>query len=245
MSENNAIHIHTRLRPEQITMREATIGSSDTGAQSAPERATEPRRRVKRRQRPWTGSARSSRGDRLLRNSAIACAILLGVLTLGNLDAPWARKAGEGIERALSMHIDLDEHIGALQFVRQLMPESALVFMNLSGEESPVRPVDGPVSHVWTNLQPWVMFKCPADAEVRAVESGTVTAVSALSGGEYGVLVDHGGGRESLYAGLAKAEIASGDAVERGQALGKAGDSAYFEYRSDGESVDPAPMLGL
>ena len=40
-------------------------------------------------------------------------------------------------------------------------------------------------------------------------------------------------------------DVASGDSVERGQTLGTGGDGVYFEYRQNGESVDPAAEMGL
>ena len=100
-----------------------------------------------------------TRGDRLLRNSAIACALLLGILTLGNLRQPWAEKAAQGIERALTMHINLDESIGELTFVRQIMPESALVFLNVSGSTALAHPCDGAITHPWSDLQPWMAYE--------------------------------------------------------------------------------------
>ena len=183
--------------------------------------------------------------DRLLRNSAWACALLLGVLALGNVDQPWAQKASQSVEKALTMRIDLDDSIGALKFVKDIMPESAYVFMNLSGGTALARPVEGPLAHAWSNLQPWLMFNCADGAEVRASAAGTVTAVSPLSGGKYGVLVDHGEGVETLYAQMTEVTPSVGDAVIRGQALGASGDGLYFEYRKNGESVDPAAALGL
>ena len=125
------------------------------------------------------------------------------------------------------------------------MPESALVFMNLSGRTALEKPVDGPVAHAWSSLQPWVMFNCGENTPVKAISSGTVTAVSPLSDGKYGVLVDHGDGVESLYAQLTRVDVASGDSIERGQALGVGGDGLYFEYRHNGESVDPSAEMGL
>ena len=230
MSENSTLRIHAALRPhvEELPRQPIRI---------EPARAQRPKRhRVK---------PRMTRTDRLLRNSALACAMLLGVLALGNVDQPWAKKASDTVERALTMRIDLDESIGALEFVRNVMPESALVFMNLSGKAALEKPVDGPVAHAWSNLQPWVMFNCGENAPIRAIGGGTVTAVSPLSDGKYGVLVDHGDSVESLYAHLTKVDVASGDAVERGQTLGTGGDGIYFEYRRGGESVDPAPEMGL
>lgn len=234
MSENQTLKIHAHIAPEM------TEPINDTPEPREPGK-TAPRRRTRRRgPRPEL-----TRGDRLLRNSAVACAMLLGVLALGNVDAPWARVASERIEHALTMRIDLDESIGALTFVKDIMPESALVFLNVSGDTALGRPVEGAVSHGWSHLQPWMMFDCPDGASVRASAAGTVTAVSPMSGGRYGVLVDHGDGIETLYASLSRADVSNGDSVDRGQALGTAGGSCYFEYRSGGQSIDPTEALGL
>ena len=239
MSETSKLRIHSQITPIAAVQSEAVENAAD--AERAGEGAL--RHTAKRNRRK--SHEPLSRGDRLLRNSAIACALLLGILALGNLESPWARKASESVERALTMHIDLDESIGALQFVRDIMPESALVFMNITGSSALMKPVEGEIAHSWSNLQPWLMFSCPKDSEVRAAASGTVTAVSALSEGRVGLLVDHGDGRESLYASLGDACVRSGDAVERGQVLGHATENLYFEYRNAGESVDPSSELGL
>lgn len=228
MAENSTLQIHTQLRPEDASIREEKV--------SAPKRA----RRFRREQRT---RPRLTRGERLLRNSAIACAALLGVLALGNLDAPWAVKARDGVRQALTMRIDLDDSLGELTFVRNLMPESALVFLNVSGGGAMVLPVDGDVTHPWSALQPWTLFE--GGGTVRAAGAGTVTAVSPLSGGLYGVLVDHGEGLESVYANLGEVTVTVGDAVNRGDSLGAFEGGLYFELRQGGESVDPSERLGL
>ena len=222
MSENGTLRIHAQIRPEHD--------------------ANVPPPKVRRR-RPGARS-RLTQGDRLLRNSAIACALLLGILALGNLRQPWAEKATEGIRHALSMRINLDDSIGELTFVRQIMPESALVFLNVSGSGELTRPCDGAVSHPWSALQPWVMFEA-GNRPVYAAEAGTVTAVSPLSGGGQGLLVDHGQGRETLYANLSEVRVASGDSVARGQQLGACEAGLYFELRQDGESADPTEKMGV
>ena len=228
MSENGTLHIHTQLIPEADTAQAALSGSERP-----------PRARRHRRPRQRLAS-----GDRLLRNSAIACAVLLGILALGNVRQPWAEKASQGIERALTMRIDLDDSIGELTFVRQIMPESALVFLNLTGSTELARPTDGAMQHAWNQLQPWLMFE-PGQRAVYAVSAGTVTAVSPLSGDRYGLLVDHGDGLESVYASLSEVTVQSGDSVSRGQQLGASTEGLYFELRQDGEAVDPTERLGL
>lgn len=189
--------------------------------------------------------AKLSFSDRLLRNSSIACAVLLGILALGNIDQPWAQKASNGIQQALTMKINLDESIGDLSFVRDIMPESALVFLNISNDSRFARPVSGDISHPWSEVQPWLMFDCPDDSPVYAVQDGTVTAVSPLSDGKNGVLIDHGEGLESVYAYLESASVQPGDAVEKGKQIGIADENLYFEWRSGGKSIDPSKEMGF
>lgn len=186
-----------------------------------------------------------SAGDRMLRNTAVACALLLGVLALGNIRQPWAMRASETVQRALTMHIDLDSSIGRLSFVRDWMPESALVFFNLDGGAELAAPVAGELKHAYSDNQPWLLFACPEDSPVRAAADGTVTAVSELSGGSTGVLIDHGEGMETVYAYLSSASVQPGDAVSRGQALGQSAAQLYFELRQSEAAVDPTERMDL
>ncbi len=186
-----------------------------------------------------------SAGDRMLRNTAVACALLLGVLALGNIRQPWAMRASETVQRALTMHIDLDSSIGRLSFVRDWMPESALVFFNLDGGAELAAPVAGELKHAYSDDQPWLLFACPEDSPVCAAADGTVTAVSELSGGSTGVLIDHGEGMETVYAYLSSASVQPGDAVSRGQALGQSAAQLYFELRQSEAAVDPTERMGL
>lgn len=186
-----------------------------------------------------------SAGDRMLRNTAVACALLLGVLALGNIRQPWAMRASETVQRALTMHIDLDSSIGRLSFVRDWMPESALVFFNLDGGAELAAPVSGELKHAYSDDQPWLLFACPEDSPVRAAADGTVTAVSELSGGSTGVLIDHGEGMETVYAYLSSASVQPGDAVSRGQALGQSAAQLYFELRQSEAAVDPTERMDL
>lgn len=247
MSGNSVLRIHTKAAPQQpppsgghkkhrFTFHRLKRRSSNAPPGSKPSAASVRHTIVR---------TKPDHGERLLRNSAIACAVLLGILTLGNIDQPWAKKATEGIEKALTMHIDLDDTIGELTFVKELMPESALVFLNTSGKDHLDNPVEGTLLHPWSELQPWLMFDCTQGAQVTAVEDGTVTAVSPASDGKTGVLVDHGNGLESVYAYLADAAVENGDPVVRGQTLGTADNHMYFEWRVNGESIDPSELMGL
>ena len=225
---NPGLRIHASIRP-------------DADAPAAPR--PRPRRRFR-----FARRKRLSLGDRLLRDTAIACAALLGVLTLQNVDQPWSRLALNGVQSALTMRINLDESLGRLSFVRELVPESALVFFDLSAAQT-FAPVEGTVAHPYSKDQPWIGYTCAPGAAVRALEPGTVAAVTQLSGGEWGVLVDHGGGVESVYAYMGAASVRAGDAVTAGQVIGEASAnediSFYFELRENGAPIDPAARLSL
>ena len=243
MSETSKVKIHTAQLPYENIM-------------DRPDDIKPGRRQRRAEARAFTGKTLPRAGhsvprrrlgftDRLLRNSAIACAALLGILALGNIRQPWAEKAAQGIEQALTMHIDLDDSIGELTFVRELMPESALVFLNVSAASALTSPVSGAVEHPWSNVQPWLMLTCEDGTPVVAAAAGTVTAVSPMSEGKFGLLIDHGDGVETLYAQMESVEVSAGDTVERGQRLGVSGEGLYFEYRENAASIDPTEMLGL
>lgn len=219
MQSQSRTVIHTTIRPP-----EAAYGAGEKRKKE---------KTIVRRKRKTPFS------ERLLRNTAIACALLLGVLTLRNIDQPWSRAAMAGVESALTMRVDLDKSLGKLNFVKSIMPESSLVFFNLSGAGM-TEPAEGEKVHRYSRAQPWTEYACGDGAPVRCALAGTVCAVSQLDGGEWYVLVDHGGGVETLYACLNEPELDTGDALERGGEVGTVrGDCLYFEYRRDGESVEP------
>ncbi len=85
-----------------------------------------------------------------------------------------------------------------------------------------------------------------SDAEIGALNDGIVVLAEAI--GVYGntVVVDHGLGVASLYAGLGALSVKRGDAVTVGQAIGTAGRSGLFrgpgyllQMRLSGVPVDP------
>jgi murein DD-endopeptidase MepM/ murein hydrolase activator NlpD len=89
--------------------------------------------------------------------------------------------------------------------------------------------------------------------DVLAAASGRVVQVGVLTGYEgygYVVIVELGGGYETLYAHLASAGVRIGQWVAAGERLGTAGCTGsctgthlHFELRHDGIAVDPAPLL--
>jgi len=225
----NKLRIHTQITPEEEPVRK---DKERIHWRCIPHAASK-------------GRTKLAPFDRLLRNSALACAVLLGVLSLGNIDHPIARRTSNSIRQALSMHIDLDESIGSLTFVRELMPESALVFLNLSDRSEYALPCRGELMHSYSNAQPWLLFSCQSAQDVFACEDGTVTAHCELSDGSVGMLIDHGNGIESVYAYLESVSVEPGELVSRGQSIGTSTSNLYYELRSGGDSIDPSGKMGL
>lgn len=112
-------------------------------------------------------------------------------------------------------------------------------------------PTNGAITQypVWYHMA--VDIANAAAPGIGAADSGTVTVVEYLRYG-YGqhILVDHGNGFQSLYAHLSEIYIKSGEAVGRGQIIGRMGSSGrstgthlHFEIRKNGVTQNPLPYL--
>lgn len=181
--------------------------------------------------------------DKLMRNTAVACAALLMLLALGNVNRPWAQATTAQLRRVLTMRIDLDESLGRLTFVQNLVPESAQVFWQMGGD-SLMLPTTGRVAHAYSKDQPWVEFACSEQQRVSAAKDGTVAAVMQNDAGDWTVLIDHDDAAQTVYAYMAQALIEAGQPVVAGDIIGVTADAAdarlYFELRHEGVPKDPA-----
>jgi septal ring factor EnvC (AmiA/AmiB activator) len=95
-----------------------------------------------------------------------------------------------------------------------------------------------------------VELRSAPDTPVYAVAAGRVVHTGWLRGFGRVVIVDHGEGHHTLYAHLARADVAVGDEVARGAQIAAVGDTEsqngpklYFELREHGRPRDPAPFL--
>lgn len=179
-------------------------------------------------------------GETLVRNSAIACALLLTLMAINNVDSPWARRVTGGVKGVVTMRINWDNTLGRLNFVRALLPDTALVY--LSGDRAGLpAPVQGELSHAYDERQPWQIYSCAAGSDVWAALDGTVSAVGQGAQGDWIVLLSHEGGAETLYGYLGEASVSLGQTVKAGELLGKAGEAGriYLEYRLDGAPANP------
>ena len=99
-------------------------------------------------------------------------------------------------------------------------------------------------------LRKGIDIETPMREEIRAVEKGRIVYADRFSGYGRMVIVDHGERYFTIYGHLSEILKKNGEAVNRGEVLGRAGDSdslagakLYFEIRKDGHSLDPLPWL--
>lgn len=117
-----------------------------------------------------------------------------------------------------------------------------------------VLPVKGTVSSAygWRNsdFHHGIDIAVPSGTWVRAARAGRVAKVGWL--GVYGlaVLVDHGGGVQSLYAHNSRLLVKVGEYVESGEGIAYSGNTGnttgphlHFEIRVNGRTIDPTPYL--
>lgn len=262
MSENSRLKIHTNTRPtEPMTAaasdaaqqssapieREQNVSPQPSAEETERMRAQVQRARRRNRSRRSREEQPLTAGEKLLRNTAAACALLLTAMAIKNVDQPWSRQAAEGIRQAMTMRVDWDETLGKLSFVRAIVPDTALVFLNMGEERDLIRPVKGEVSHAFTEQQPWIEYRCEAGEAVCAAADGMVTAAGQGAGGDWIVLIECADGTQTVYGYLAEVYVKAGDAAEKGQQIGATADKAdsrlYFELRGQDGSIDPEPRM--
>lgn len=107
----------------------------------------------------------------------------------------------------------------------------------------------------WTT-HPAVDIAAKVGTDVKAVLSGTVSAVREDDVLGYTVEIKHSNGRETLYANLGSdVRVKEGDKVNAGAVIGSVGTSAisecalephlHFAFRIDGKPVDPKKYVRL
>lgn len=255
MSESNRLKIHTGVRPsEQIqeTAENQNVQAERKMPAEAPQSEQQTKHRAQRekcmrRGRRQEEGERLTAGEKLLRNTAAACALLLSVMALKNVDQPWSRKASEGIRQAMTMRVDWDETLGRLSFVRALVPDTALVFLNMGQSIDLVKPVEGSIRHEYSPEQPWLEYVCDGAQTVGAASDGIVTAVGQGAGGDWIVVVECEDGTQTVYGYLAQVNVKAADTILQGDTIGMTANGQesrlYFEMREEGQSVDPAPRM--
>ena len=190
----------------------------------------------------WRKSVGLKRGEELLKNMAVAAALVVCAVVLRS--GGTATNVTDAVMTAVSTDMTLDDTLGKLTFVSKLFPETALVFGE-GGDASLAAPVEnGTVVHAWSEAEPYLAYET-SDVDVYSACGGEVMGVWHGEGEELLVEVRDAAGVTCCYGNLAQADVTVGDTVLTGSRIGQVaeGDSLFFEVRSNGYSIDPAPLV--
>ncbi len=189
-----------------------------------------------RERQAWTPVHRKKGTNRrLLRNTSILAAVSL-CLGIGSYAVLRHPQETQAVMSRMTAGFEYDDTLGRLHFVRNLLPESAMVF--LTGETTAIAaPTSAQVSHDWSQEEPWFEYACIGD--VNACRDGEVVTIVRNNRDAYTVRVLHADGYESIYSGLSAVHLSEQDAVSAGEQIGTAAGFAAFELRKDGLSVQP------
>jgi septal ring factor EnvC (AmiA/AmiB activator) len=101
-------------------------------------------------------------------------------------------------------------------------------------------------------LHQGIDVRAERNTPVLAVYPAKVVFAEVFKGYGRLVILDHGGGYNTLYAHLEKIHVASGQSIKAQDPIGTVGESGslqgpylYFELRKNGKAVDPGPWLVL
>jgi murein DD-endopeptidase MepM/ murein hydrolase activator NlpD len=102
----------------------------------------------------------------------------------------------------------------------------------------------------WGSMHTGIDIDGTSGQPIVASKAGTVIMASYYSGYGNAVIIDHGGGYQTLYGHMSSFASSSGQSVSQGQVIGYVGctgsctgDHLHFEVRVNGSPVDPLPYL--
>ena len=134
-----------------------------------------------------------------------------------------------------------------------------------SGGSEGSNTIPGPQSKNWTGAygerrsggrtHKGIDVALPVGTPLKAVMDGTVSSAGRGSGERsYGlyVVIQHSGGKSTLYAHMSRIQVKVGDKVVKGQIIGLSGNTGFstgphlhFELRVNGAHTNPAAYVGL
>lgn len=185
-------------------------------------------------------------GSELFKNLGVAASLVICAVVLRCGAVPQAQSAVDAVLTAATGDTLLDDRLGRLSFVSTLFPEAALVFGEGCAAEL-VTPVEAETVHVWSEAEPYTVWRSAARQPVCAALAGEVSAVNRNAAGETTVLVRSDNGFQCSYANLLAAEVQEGDPVAAGQQIGSVERSQdlVFELREDGRSIAPTVWVDV
>ena len=188
----------------------------------------------------WKETPRRMPGAELLKNMAVAAALVICAATLRSGALPALDPTTDAVISAVTGDTLLDEQLGKLSFVSTLFPEATLVFGEQTHPELALGFGQEDLVHVWSEQEPYVSYEPPCRS-VEAVMDGEVTAVYHGNGEERIVQVSGMDNMAVLYGNLAECSVNVGDAICIGDTVGTLvdGAKAVLEVRRNGYAVDP------
>lgn len=179
-----------------------------------------------------------------------------GVVALGAGAAFDDAKAGEAQLAAAGLDDSLAERAEAAE--RASRAERQSEGLNSSIAEAPdtwLLPttkydLSSPFGERWGRLHAGVDLAVPLGTPVHSMNSGTVVLARWYAGYGYAVIIDHGGGVETLYGHNSSLLVTEGQTVDAGERISLAGNTGYsfgphihLEVHLNGEAVNPTPWL--
>lgn len=182
------------------------------------------------------------KGDRLLRNLAVAGGLALLVVAIRNADLPQAQSVFGTLRETVNM--EWDESLGRLSFVSDMLPQGVREVWSERQAVQVLAPVVGETVHAWSAGEPYIELKSVV-SDVRAVADGEVMSVAHGIDEERIVRIRHDDGLESVYGNLLVCYLNEGDRVYEGDIFARLPEDTplAFELRRDGRSIDPEGAL--
>ena len=191
----------------------------------------------------WIKNSKISFSQRLTRNMALAASLLICIAAVRVAgEEPGAQAVFQAVQEQITL--DLDDSLGKLTFVSNMLPEASMVFWNGTTAVPVMAPVNGDICHVWSAAEPYISMS-GATADVRCGADGEVMSVAHGENEERIVRIRHEGGVETIYGNLAACFVNVGDHVASGDLIGQTaeGGEVFFEIRQDGRSIDPTYLM--
>ena len=197
----------------------------------------------------------------LLIKIAVSVLLALIVLLLNYIQLPLTQTIVGHVRTALTQEFDLDETLGKLKFVREILPdEIKAVFGEKSQNIIFIPPVGGEVVHTFGEQitlpvtgkvygNQGIDIETSQNAPLYACADGVVAAVEQHEVYGSSLWLDHGDGIFTFYGRCGEIEVKKGDRVRRGQKIGAVSTPndeqpiLHFQIWKDGKAENPLEWI--
>lgn len=200
---------------------------------------------------PFKKTADTFRTNKLLRNTAICAVAALVIWGIASSGTPAGQEASDAIKSVINYELDLEDDLGDLKFVDNMLGEDSSLVSTQAGEEAAVEevaeapageaaaaefvyPLDGIVTATFAENGSGAIIARADSAEVKSSRAGKVAEVS----GNFVSIVNSDDSITTYYG--VEPSVQTGDSVEAGQVIGQLlSEVLYVEQDKAGEKTDP------